>query len=343
MPPAQKPLDGVYHTAIETLIRENMSPGRGPLLAAVSGGVDSMVMLHILSRYAEEAPLDLRVIHIDHGLRGEESTGDAQHVQSIASTLGTPCHVEHLNLTARSATGQANTSVESLWRDARFEAIRCHAHAIGAGVVAVGHTRDDLAETVLMRLIRGAGLAGLAAFGPVTIRETFRIVRPLYDLSRSQIIEWACAHGIHWREDASNRDRDRLRNRVRLDLIPHLESTFNPSIRDALFRAAETARTDDAYMETVAKSIADQWDFTPHAPPHTISLRDLKELHPAILRRVLRNWLTDLTGESYPPSYNEIGQLMDLIHHKPTGKQVVWRRRWRFIRLRRHIRTEPID
>ena len=214
---------------------------------AVSGGVDSMVVLHILTELARRWGLELTVCHLNHNLRGEESLRDAHFVKRVAERLG----LKLVSRTLRQGTMPPGVSTQSWARGERLgffhETIKKHAlHRM-----ALGHNMDDNAETILMRLIRGTSLEGLKGIEPV--RGPF--VRPLIEVRREEIEEFARGHSIEYVEDSTNRSTRYLRNRIRLELLPYLKAHYNPSIVETLSRISGLLRRDAHYMEGQATEL----------------------------------------------------------------------------------------
>jgi len=234
------------------------------LLVAFSGGQDSTCMLHAL---AHKPPrLDLLAAHVDHGLRAD-SAAAAQRVNALANDIGVDCQVVRVDV---GAYRQKRASVQQAARAARYTALAQVARAHGAVAVVVAHTADDQAETVLLNLVRGTGLLGLAGMrmdetvdprrlspgGAATLEpvDPVRLVRPLLEVGRPTTLAY-CAHfGLSIVEDASNQTRVFTRNRVRLDLLPHLEQ-FNPAIREVLARTADLVAEDVAVIENLVDAI----------------------------------------------------------------------------------------
>ncbi len=202
---------------------------------AVSGGADSVCLLYAL---LELGGLELSVLHVDHGLRGEESRGDAAFVRELAAGLGLPFCLREIDLPAGNLEQEA--------RKARLSFFREHLAQGHADRVALGHTRRDQAETVLFRILRGAGTAGLAGIRPVTAGG---LVRPLIDVERAEVEEFLRGRGIAWREDSTNAAPDFARNRIRHRLLPQLAADWNPGIVETLARTAEFAQAEEAYWE----------------------------------------------------------------------------------------------
>jgi len=206
-----------------------MLAGGDTVLVAVSGGADSVALLHLLHALAPSWRLTLHVLHVDHGLR-PDSAHDAAVVRALGARLGLPVHVERVHV--------GPGSVEAAARAARYAALEAWAERVGADRIALGHTLDDQAETVLMRVLDGAGVRGLAAIPPVR----GRIIRPLVEIRREALREMLTAGAIAWVEDPSNRDPKFLRNRIRHELLPLLAASFATDVVPALARVARLAR-----------------------------------------------------------------------------------------------------
>lgn len=203
-------MDTIESVFLETLKRENLLPPGSPVTAAVSGGADSMALLHLLHRFSGARGWKLKALHIDHRLR-PGSKEDASFVVEACGRLEVPCRVER---PGRAPAG----SMESRWSRVRHEI-----YTREGATVAVGHTMSDRAETVLLRLIEGSGLRGL---GGMDYRGRGPVIRPLLDLHREQVRKFLAARDIPWREDESNLDPSLSRNRIRISLMPVLEDCF---------------------------------------------------------------------------------------------------------------------
>ena len=223
-----------------------MLRGGEVVLAAVSGGADSVALLHVLRALAPGLGLTLHAVHVDHGLR-PGSGADAAFVAGLCRAWGVPLRVARVNVVRDSEAGW--DGLEAAARRARYAAFRRAAGETGATRVATGHTADDQAETVLMRLLEGAGPRGLGGIAPV--RGAY--VRPLIETRRSEVEAYLDAHGIEWVEDATNRDPRFLRNRVRGDVLPFLAARLDPGIVARLGDGAALARTLVAELEREAR------------------------------------------------------------------------------------------
>jgi tRNA(Ile)-lysidine synthase len=221
------------------------------VVAAVSGGSDSVALAWILRELSDAGALRLTAIaHLDHSLRGAESARDAAFCRDLAAEFGLPFDVEAVDV-ARLAKDQGQ-SIEEAGREARyafFERVRART---SADAVATGHTRDDQAETVLMRVFRGAGTKGLGGIPP----RRGAIVRPLIDLRRVELVGWLDALGRHWVEDSTNADRALTRNWIRHALLPEITARFGDGVVDVLARGADLARADDSVLSEIAREVA---------------------------------------------------------------------------------------
>ena len=278
-------------TLLDKLCWPLLAPG-DRVLVAVSGGPDSLSLLHVLWSEREERGLaSVEAAHLNHGLRGEESAAEATWVAGWCAKRGIPCHVGLADVAALAT--ERKISKQEAARAARYAFLEETAVQVGATKIATGHTRDDQVETVLMNILRGTGLDGLR--GIPARRGPF--VRPLLDVSRAEIEDYCSAHGLKPRRDPSNLSPDAYtRNRVRLDLLPQLARGYNPAVADALHRLSEIAGRDLDYLQ--AQADAALRDATRECDVFRLVLdrATLAGLHPALLRHVLRRGIVSLRG-----------------------------------------------
>ncbi|MEW6327697.1 MAG: tRNA lysidine(34) synthetase TilS [Thermodesulfobacteriota bacterium] len=286
----QVPLRSIFRKTVD---RYGMFCAGDNVVAAVSGGPDSVALLHLLCELREARPFQLSVAHFDHGLRGTESAEDAVFVQNLAEELDLPFHLGRGDvLTLKKQKG---LSLEEACRELRYKFLREAAKKTGARKVALGHTADDQAEEFLLRLIRGAGARGLS--GMPFIREGL-FVRPLLDVSRADILSYLTANKFSFRIDSSNEARGFLRNRIRHDLLPVLEANFNPRIRRILLQTASILREDEGLLASMAEEV---WtdlvnlDEGPEGQVITLDLRRYQEIPWPIQMRVMQKGL-ELSG-----------------------------------------------
>ncbi len=254
-------------------------PRGGHLLVAVSGGADSTALLLALHALAPALKLRLSVAHLNHGLRGAAAAADANFVKRLAQSLSIPLISGRARVAERAR--RRRLSLEMAARESRYDFLVRAARGVGANAIATAHTLDDQAETVLLRLLRGAGTTGLGGIAPDVELQGVRVIRPLLRVSRAEIERFLQARGQPWCEDASNNDTAMLRNRVRHELLPLLERRFNPRIRETLARTAAIARDEDALLDAAA------------AADDPRDLAALTRLPVALRRRALRRWLIE--------------------------------------------------
>ncbi len=271
--------DALRRAALERLIAADDS-----VLVAVSGGPDSLALLHALDALRGELGLGaLAAAHFDHGLRAEASAADAAFVLGFCDSHGIPCHIGQadVGLVAR----ERKIGKQAAARLVRYRFLDAAAAQTGADKIATAHTQDDQAETVLLNVLRGAGLDGLrgipARRGPY--------IRPLLGVSRADVLAYCDAHGLIPRCDASNLSLQYTRNRLRLELLPQIERDYNPAVRASLLRLSEIAARDADFLRLQAEAAL--LGMTLPAPDNgalVLDCRKLRQAHPSLLRHVLR-------------------------------------------------------
>ena len=217
-----------------------------PLVVAVSGGADSMALLDLLLRLRERLAFSLHVAHFEHGIRGEASREDARYVAAFCRERGVACTVEAADVPQYAK--ERRMSLETAARELRYAFLRRVKAHVGAEAIAVAHHADDQAETVLLHILRGAGLRGLVGMAP----RTGDVVRPLLACRKEELVAYCKKRGIAVRHDATNDMADARRNYLRLEILPRLFAHVNASAGAALVRLAEAARADDALLDEMA-------------------------------------------------------------------------------------------
>ncbi len=281
--------------ALGQALREFGLAGRG-LLLAVSGGVDSVVLLHGLHGLAAEWGLRLAVGHVHHGLRGPEADLDRDFVAGLAAERGLPFLEARVDPSAarRGGSSRERPTLQEAARALRYRALETLRERAGAEVVCTAHHRDDQAETVLLRLLRGTGPDGLAGIPPRSADG--RVVRPLLRVGRAEILAFARREGLAFREDASNASSRYARNRVRRELLPLLLREFNPQLSRALADLAEAQRRDAEWIAGVVAQEAGRRIAPCGCCPDGLELMDLADLPEALARRVAREALRRAGG-----------------------------------------------
>jgi len=285
------------------------------VLAAVSGGPDSIAMLHLLHRLQESFQFQLTAAHLNHGTRGASSDDDAQFVQQTCETLVCPLVME-----TRDVPGEAQrskTSFQETARKVRLQFLEAARRKVNAHRVALAHTGDDQAETVLMNLLRGSGPRGLGGMRPVR----GNLMRPLFESTREEVLSFLSYENLAYRDDASNRDMKYLRNRIRLELLPHLKEQFNPSIQVSLRDMAEIFQWEDEYLNRKAERWFKRLGGAQPGDHHILLERKgLSELHPALQARLVRRALEQGKGHLRRVTFQHILNVLGLVRQSKTGK-----------------------
>ena len=277
-----------------TIAAHRLWPSQARLLVAVSGGADSVALLHALTSLRRTSRLTLHVAHLDHSLRAQ-SRDDAAFVRQLAERWRIPVTIERRDVEAICA--RESWSPEDGARRVRYRFLLETARRYSADYIALAHTADDQAETVLMRLVRGTGLTGLGAI-PIRRRlEHAWIVRPLLEAWRRDILVYLEQKELAYREDATNADPRFVRNRIRHQLLPLLERDYNPNIKSALTQLAEQSRSDSAYLQEAADR---HWKRTVKATNAEVAisipvfLRQPKALQRQLVRQAIQRVRGDL-------------------------------------------------
>ena len=286
------------------------------VIAAVSGGADSVALLDALARFqrSEGRPGSIIVAHLNHQLRGEESDEDEAFVRDLADRLNLPVFTERIAVAERAKAEKRN--LEAMARGLRYEFLLRVAEARGANIVFTAHTLDDQAETILMRLIRGSGAEGLRGVHQVIVlNDGVELIRPLLGIMRAEVIGHCEHYELTFRSDSSNFLVNFTRNRVRLELLPMLE-TFNPRVKESLARASESGARDDDYLRGAASGY-----LAASRGESGLNVSVLQETPDAIRRRVLRLWLRGERGDLRRINASHIEAVERLIGG-PSGRRV---------------------
>lgn len=245
------------HLARE-LTREfaGQSPPRA-LLLAVSGGADSIALLRGMHELQAEFKLSLHVAHLDHQLRGPSSDRDARHVERVCQSLEIPCTIGRRDVAALAQS--SGRGIEETARDERYRFLETTARELRISTIALAHTADDQAETILHHILRGTGLAGLRGIPREReLADGICLWRPLLEIERSEVVDYLAHLGQDYCQDESNRDETYTRNRIRHQLLPLLASQYNPHIREALRRLGRQAAEAEAALKLLAGGLLER-------------------------------------------------------------------------------------
>jgi tRNA(Ile)-lysidine synthase len=293
------------------------------VIVAVSGGADSVCLLHVLLQLKGRLAIGLHVAHLNHKLRGAESDADATYVDRLARKFGVPATIEVEDVATYHR--EKGGSLEEAARELRYMFLARVAREVGASKTAVGHTRNDAIETILLHLLRGTGTAGLRGLTPSsTLRfskdtEPLNIIRPLLKVSREETIAYCQRHQLYPRSDSSNLSLEFFRNRIRLELLPLLR-TYNPGIDDSLLRLATIAGDDVNFVE---EQVAALWNGLAEEQDTTVYLDATKLTHlpPALQRQIFRKAVEKLKGNLKDIEADHIEAMLAFLK-KPAGKKL---------------------
>jgi len=278
------------------------------VIVAVSGGPDSVALLHLLDKIKGELGIDIHVFHLDHGLRGDQSAEDALFVRQLADRLNLASTIVGLGPEVLKRRGG---SLQAAARLQRLEELCLLAQRLSTNKVAVGHNQDDQAETVLMRVLRGTGLRGLTGIHPARQVNGLTFVRPLLATPRLQIDQYCRDNELLPRYDESNSRPDYLRNRIRLELLPMLRREYNPAILRNLADMAGVLQEEDALMEEIASEALAR--AANHNEERSYLAKNLLAEQVAVLRRSLRMAARRVMGPDYDLGLQPITNVIQLL------------------------------
>ena len=311
-PPAPRPFR-LEQRFEETIGRYGLIAEGDAVLAAVSGGPDSVALLHLLAGRATAWRLRVGVAHVDHGLR-EESARDADFVRQLAERLELTLHTERIDV--RALQKKWRLSTEAAGRKARYRFLHETAERHGFNKVALAHHADDNAETLLLNLLRGSGRLGLGGMPPV--REG-RLIRPLIRAQRADIVDYLRRHHLPALTDPSNCDDGFLRNRIRNRLIPLLERDYQPGVRALLQRSAEVLRDEEDWIESRIQPLLEQALIARPPGPLALNAAALRKCPPAVQRRIVRAGLRLVQGDLHRIAFAHIEGILALVNRPGDG------------------------
>ena len=277
------------------------------VVVAVSGGADSLALLYGLHALRLQLNCQLHVAHLNHCLR-PDADADADFVRQHAACLEVPCTIQRTEVPL--LIKQWKLSVEAGARKARYQFYEDICTQIRATKVALGHHQDDTAETVLMNLIRGSGSTGLKGIAPV---RAVKFIRPLVGFTRQQIEAFLTSINVTPRHDSTNTDTRYLRNRIRHELIPHLESDYNPNIKAGLSRTADVLGAESEYLDTVAREAFEVCRLQGRHKNVVLDRVKFRQYHIALQRRILRQSISEMLGDMSDLYFAHCEAMLNLI------------------------------
>ena len=323
----------------KTIKKHDMLRKGDHVLVGVSGGADSVALLAALNHLRPAWGLTLTAAHFNHKTRAAESNRDEAFVRNFCKFIGIAVVCGSLE----KGTRPRGLSTEDFLRRSRYGFFEKARRKAGADRIALGHHQGDQAETVLMNVIRGAGLAGISGIPPV--RNAGTIIRPLIDCTRREIVDYLAGEGLSFVDDSSNTDERFLRNRVRAHLMPELEKSYNPAIREALCRLADVFRVDNDYITGEAQLRLAHWrDGRLQDKPLEVPIAEIKDLHPALQRRVILDIAREISAADASIGFEHVRAVLALAGGTNPGGSldlpggILVRRKYGLIEFRRAAR-----
>ncbi|MBW2192259.1 MAG: tRNA lysidine(34) synthetase TilS [Deltaproteobacteria bacterium] len=307
----------LFKVVEQTIGTHQMFKPQDAVLVGVSGGPDSVTLLHVLAALAPRLSLRLGVAHLNHGLRPQTADTDAEFVSSLAKEMALPLFLEKADV--QKYRKENRLSLEEAARHVRYAFFYRTAQQNRFNKIALGHHADDNAELVLMNLMRGSGPLGMSGIPPV--REE-QIARTLIQLKKQEILDFLNAERLPYVSDPSNREARHLRNRIRHHLIPVLKTSYNPGIVETLNRMSSILRDETDWIEEIVgsdlkKSILEEQDEAV-----AVSVKQLKRMHIAAQRRVFRKVVSRVKGDLKSVTFSHINSVIGLLKSESTGKRL---------------------
>ncbi|MDO5397774.1 MAG: tRNA lysidine(34) synthetase TilS [bacterium] len=295
----------IYKTILQNSL---ISPG-DKVIIGLSGGADSMCLAHVLCSLSERLMFEVAAAHMNHNIRGESAESDAEAAKRFSERLGIKFYYRSADVVGYSK--QHSISEELSGRELRYSFFEDLQKKYGFNKTATAHNKNDNAETLLMNFIRGSSVSGLCGI-PVK-RST--IIRPLIDVTRSEIEAYCCENKLPYVTDSTNLKDIYTRNKIRLKLIPELQNEFNPNFINTVTANARIINEENEYINTEAKKVYEKFKTQS-------SVTELNKLHNALKRRVIMMMLTDKYGSAADISSAAVEDISDLCMKNQTGKRV---------------------
>jgi tRNA(Ile)-lysidine synthase len=301
-------LIGLIKTVKETVIKHSMFKAGDGVLASVSGGADSIALVHILLKLLPEFDLHMGIAHFDHGLRASESDRDAEFVVSVANKLNLPCYIKKADV--KKFSTHYKLSTEEAGRILRHKFLIETAQKHGFDKIALGHHKNDMAETVLINILRGSGPQGISGIPPK--RDMF--IRPLINISQTDIEYFLRSENINHITDSSNMDLRFIRNRIRNRLIPLLASEYNSEIVETLNRTAEILREEQIWLDSLINPLFERIKLPDNNANIRLFIPELKKMPIAAARRIIRKAVLEVKGNLKGVGLRHMDAIFELIN-----------------------------
>jgi tRNA(Ile)-lysidine synthase len=287
------------------------------VLVGLSGGPDSVALLHLLKQLQQTMGITLFAAHVHHGIRGTEADQDADFVVQLCQQWDVPLFIERFSVPELAR--EMGVTEEEAGRMVRYRFFDQVLQKVEGHKIALGHHRDDQAETILHNILRGTGMQGLRGMKPVRNR---KFIRPLLNVTRSDIERYCRDNGLGFRIDATNRDTGYTRNRIRYQLIPYIQKNFNPNFVDALIRMGTLIGDEEEFLDSYCREQYEEMTvFVDQDNEVRIDLKAFMSCHVAVRRRILRMALRHLRGLEDVQA-NHIDSVLNMLLNSSTGSQI---------------------
>ncbi len=301
--------------AKKTIEKYNMLSFGDRVGIGVSGGPDSVALLHLMARVAKNYGLALVIIHLNHGLRGKESDREEEFVQELGESM--KISVESTKVNIPLIKEKEKGSLENICRKERYKYFTQVAKNLHIGKIALGHNLNDQAETIVMKFLRGSGLEGLKGILPV--RDAIYI-RPLIEVTRDEILLFLESEGIKYITDSSNTNNTYLRNRIRNILIPELKNRYNPRFVESISHTSNIIRMENEFIKNSVDRILSKWNINFKEKKVNMEIPEFKKLHPALQSRIIKTLLENCSPAKTEIGFKHVESVIDLIEDgRPNG------------------------
>ena len=322
-----------------TIQKYNLLSYGDNVLVAVSGGPDSMALLHLLAGLREGLGLHLEVAHLEHGIRGEEARQDALHVAKMAEALALPFHLKRVDLPGMKSE-KSKGNLEQMGREERYHFFAAIAEKHGISKIATGHTRDDQVETFFMWFLRGSGRKGLGGMPPIRrltpeISKEVFLIRPLIEISRKEIIDYLTAYNLTYRTDQTNLDLHPLRNWIRLHLLPELRQRIDSQLDERLAHQGDLLREEEAILANMARERLQKI-----VQGENLLLDPLLRESKGMQRRLIRLWLEGTLGGLRAIDFDHIEGVLRFVAQGPPQGRLSIPRKWELVKQYGTVRLE---
>ncbi|TDT50302.1 tRNA lysidine(34) synthetase TilS [Fonticella tunisiensis] len=297
---------------ISTIEKYNMIKKGDGIVVGLSGGPDSVCLLHVLHSLKDKYGIKLYAAHLNHMIRGDEALRDEEFAKSFAESLGIPFFSKRIKV--EEFARENRMSSEEAGRFLRYQLFDEVAESVGANKIALAHNMNDQAETIIMRFFRGSGISGLRGISPV---RNNKYIRPIIGCSRDEIERYCEEQGLNPVIDSTNNEKIYTRNKVRLEIIPYIRKHFNPNIISNLYANAEIIRDEDEYLSHVINM-----EYERIRKNEGIDIKEFNNLHIALKRRIIRIMIEKVKGNLNQIEGKHIEDCIELIERGKTGKLI---------------------